>query len=104
MPDPKEIIKAFAPGFMHSLDGLLLRVALKDWDGPLVTVHDSIRVLPSKMEELKARLRADLKEVCLENPIEALAEQMGVSMDELPRLEFGDADLDRIETSRYMFH
>ena len=103
-PDPKEIIKAFAPGFVHSLDGLLLRVALKDWDGPLVTVHDSIRVLPSKMEELKARLRAGLKEVCLENPIEALAEQMGVSMDELPRLEFGDADLDRIDTSRYMFH
>ena len=56
------------------------------------------------MEELKARLRAGLKEVCLENPIEALAEQMGVSMDELNRLEFGDADLDRIDTSRYMFH
>ena len=29
-PDPKAMVSAFAPGFVHSLDGLLLRVALKD--------------------------------------------------------------------------
>ena len=99
-----DTIKAFAPGFVHSLDGLLLRVALKDWDGPMTTIHDSIRVLPSQMDGLKDRLKDAYIEVCEKNPLSGLAEQMDVELSELPELTYGQAELKNARKSKYMFH
>ena len=60
-PDTAAMWRAFAPGWTHSMDALLLRTALKDWDieelGPVTTIHDCIRCLPSALPALRDRLR-----------------------------------------------
>ena len=105
-PSVKVMISAFAPGWTHSIDALLLRTALKDWDieklGPVTSIHDCIKVLPSALPELRQRLQSAMREVIEANPIHDLAAQMGVSLDELPVMDLGEASLDDI--SDRLFH
>lgn len=104
VPNVNDMIKSFAPGFVHSLDALLLREALHDFDGPVVAIHDCLRVLPSRMVEVKTRIKEAFIRVCEDNPLGGLAEQMGVDSSELPPLTYGDADLSRVLNSKYIFH
>ena len=61
-------------------------------------------MLPGDIPALKGRIREGFIEVCSRNPLEGLAAQMGVSMEQLPLLEMGKADLEKVRLSRYMFH
>ncbi|MDC0277455.1 hypothetical protein OAK87_00605 [bacterium] len=103
-PRTKKMVNAFAPGFVHSLDSLILREAFADWDGPIITIHDAMKVLPSRLPELRERVWKAYKKVVAGNPLEGLARQMGIELDQLPPLPIGDADLDIDEVPKYMLH
>ena len=88
------------------MDALLLRTALQDWDieelGPITSIHDCLKCLPSALPELRNRLQAAMKQVIADNPIHQLAEQMQVPLELLPELELGEGDLNKI--GRHLFH
>ena len=109
---PKEdsMVSAFSPGWTHSIDALLLRTALKDWDiekdGPITTVHDCIKVLPKALPVLRKRIGEAMKTVAQENKITDFAAQLGVDLDEVQtKLEYGpELVLDGLNLSRYIFY
>jgi hypothetical protein len=104
-PDTAAMIRAMAPSFVHSLDALLLRTILKDWDlGEVSVIHDCVTCNPSAVPALKQRIRTSMKQIIRDNPIHDLAAQMGVDLDDLPELAQGDGNLDDIDHTKYIFH
>lgn len=103
-PKKNKILSAFAPGFVHSLDALILREAFHDWKGPLITIHDSQKCLPSRMPELRKRVWKAYKSTVKGNPLMGLAKQMGINPEDLPELPMGKADLENAELPQYMLH
>ena len=99
----KTTCDAFAPGYVHSLDALLLREVLKDWDHDIITIHDCVKADPNHMGELKEKIKSAFITICEGNSLVKLANEMKVDM---PKVEPGDPDLDlqMVKNSRYIFH
>jgi hypothetical protein len=102
--DEREMLKAFAPGLVHSLDSLLLRIALCGWEHDVIAIHDCIRCHPNYLGELISRLTSGLVEVATHNSLAGFADQMGVTEKQLPRLTLGTVDVSLLADSRYAFH
>jgi len=104
-PDTKSMVNAFAPGFVHSWDASLCQAAFHNWTKPLALVHDSVSVLPSDMNAAVAKIKGSFRRICAGDVLANLAEDMGVSEDQLPRLEWQQNNLlDEVESSEYFFN
>ena len=95
---------ALAPSFIHSYDAALLKLAFDGWNKPVGVIHDCIRVLPSHIDEAHKCIRESFLEVCSGDPLRRLADDMGVTEDELPRLIQKDQDLNVVLNSPYLFN
>ena len=93
---------SIAPDFVHSYDSCVLKSAFGDWNRPLVVVHDCFKVLPNDMDLAKERIRHGFVHVCSGDPLAKLADDLGVSEKELPRLKHGEARLEDVLNSNYM--
>jgi DNA-directed RNA polymerase len=100
--DSKAMINALAPSFVHSLDACVLKAALADWRHPVASIHDCVAVLPSDMDRMLDRLRKAFVFTVSGNPLARLADDLGVTPHQLPRLDQGQADLSSI--SQYLFN
>lgn len=98
------MVKALAPSFVHSLDACILRLALEGWNRPASCIHDALAVLPNDIDELQQRLHKAYVETVSGDPLARLADDLGVSSDELKRLPQGGAALDADNLSPYMFN
>ena len=95
---------ALAAGFVHSYDSCVLKSAFGGWNRPLVVVHDCFKVLPNDMDLAKERVRHGFVHVCSGNPLAKLADDLGVTEDDLPRLKQGEARLEDVLNAAYMFN
>ena len=96
--------KALAPSFIHSYDASLLKLSFKDWTEPLGVIHDCVRVLPSDVDDAHARIREAFIKNCEGNPLNRLADDIGVTEEELPRLTQGNQNLEVVRDSPYLFN
>ena len=94
-----------APSVVHSLDGLLLREAFKDWGNgePLMAIHDCVSCLPSALPKVRRLLKNAFIKICEKNSLAKIAKEMRVDMKGV-KLITGDADLQKIKDSVFMFH
>jgi len=60
--------------------------------------------LPNHMDRAKERIRNGFVYVCSGDPLARLADDLGVSAQQLPRLEQGSGDLNSVLNSAYMFN
>ena len=107
IPNYKAMINAFAPGFVHSWDASLVQRAFSNWTKPLATTHDSISVLPSDMELAIDKIKGSFQSICSGDVLSKLADDMGVSEEELPRLSWDDSNkhlLAEVSNSEYFFN
>ena len=107
--EPREINlkamgKALAPSFVHSYDAAVLKSSFKDWDRPITLIHDCLKVLPNDMDRALERVRKGFVHVCSGDPLAQLADDLGVSEQQLPRLIQGEGDLLQVLDSAYMFN
>ena len=102
--DLKGMKAALAPSFIHSYDAALLKLSFKDWNKPLAVIHDCIRILPNDVDAAQTRIRKAFIEVCSGNPLSRLADDIGVTEDELPRLTQDTQNLDIVLKSPYLFN
>ena len=100
--DSKAMLNALAPSFVHSLDACVLKAALADWRHPVASIHDCVAILPSDMDRMLERLRKAFVFTVTGNPLATLADDLGVTPEQLPRLNQGQADLSSI--SQYLFN
>ncbi len=103
-PAYKRMESSIAPDFVHSYDSCVLKSAFGDWKRPLVVVHDCFKVLPNDMDLAKERVRHGFVHVCSGDPLAKLADDLGVTQEELPRLKQGEARLEDVLNSSYMFN
>ena len=103
-PDFVRMRNALAPSFVHSYDAAVLKASFKDWKHPLAVIHDCINVLPNDMDRAMDRVRKGFVHVCADDPLARLAEDLGVSAEQLPRLSQGRAELTDVLESTYMFN
>ena len=103
-PDTKSVISALPPSFIHSYDAALLKVAFVDWKYPLTPIHDQIKTLPIHMDDALDRVRRAFYKVCNGNPLDRLANDLGVTPDVLPRLQQGKGELGKVISSTYLFN
>ena len=103
-PAYKRMESSIAPDFVHSYDSCVLKSAFGDWNRPLVVVHDCFKVLPNDMDLAKERIRHGFVHVCSGDPLARLADDLGVSERELPRLKQGEASLEDVLNSSYIFN
>ena len=106
-PKVTKMINAFAPNVIHALDACLLRELFKGWRKhklPITTIHDCVLTLPSGIPLVRESVKEAFITVCEQNTPAKLAAQMGVSMDDLPTLEIGNANLRDVRNSEFMFH
>ncbi len=89
---------ALAAGFVHNFDSSVLKSAFGYWNRPLVVVHDCFKVLPNDMDLAKERIRHGFVHVCSGDPLAKLAEDLGVTEEELPRLKQSEARLEDVLT------
>jgi DNA-directed RNA polymerase len=99
---PKEMVNALAPSYVHSLDATILKAALGDWRHPVACIHDCVAVLPSDMDRMMERLRKSFVFTVSDNPLSRLADDLGVTTEQLPRLPLGTAELSSI--SPFLFN
>ena len=104
VPDTKRLKSGFSPNFVHSYDAALLRAAFHDWERPLVTIHDCIGVLPTDMDDALERIRKAFVRVCDGDPLEDLAEGLGVAPESHKRLPQGDGELELCMQADYMIN
>ncbi len=100
--DGNAMVKALAPSYVHSLDACVLKAALADWRHPVASIHDCVAVLPRDMDRMQDRLRKAFVFTVADNPLGRLADDLGVSEEQLPRLPLGTADLSSI--SPFLFN
>jgi DNA-directed RNA polymerase len=98
----KKMLNALAPSWVHSLDACVLKSALGDWKHPVASIHDCVAVLPSDMPHMLERLRKAYVFTVADDPLARLADDLGVSADQLARLPLGTADLSTI--SPFLFN
>lgn len=102
--DTKAMKNALAPSFIHSYDAALLKLAFDGWTSPLAVIHDCIRVLPNDVDNAHSSIRKAFLEVCSGDPLRRLADDIGVSQDDLPRLTQDNQNLDVVLDSPYLFN
>ena len=104
VPDTKRLKSGFSPNFVHSYDAALLKAGFQGWERPLVTIHDCIGVLPTDMDDALERVRRAFVRVCDGDPLEDLAEALGVGSKSLKRLSQGEGELSEVLIADYMFN
>ena len=102
--DHKAIAKALAPSFVHSYDAAVLKSSFREWTKPITLIHDCLKVLPNDMERARERIRKGFVHVCSGDPLARLADDLGVTEQQLPRLTQGTGDLLQVLDSAYMFN
>lgn len=100
----KDEVSAFPPAFVHCYDAALLKEAFNDWQHPITVIHDCIRVLPTDMDKALDRVKDGFTSITSGDPLARLADDLGVSEDDLLRLPQLDGDLGEVLKSRYMFN
>lgn len=100
----QDMIKSFAPGYVHSLDAALLKHAFHGWTKPMALIHDCIQVLPMDMDDAINCLRDSFTNVVAGDPLAQLADELGITEEELPRVKQGDGKLSEVAEARYMFN
>lgn len=100
----KRMRNALAPSFVHALDASLLKVAFQGWSQPLATIHDCVAVLPNDVDDAMDRVRKAFVTVTAGDPLAALADDLGVTASQLPRLSLGTADVSAALQSPYLFN
>ncbi len=103
-PDLKKQVKSFVPSVIHSYDAALLKEAFSNWQHPITVIHDCIRVLPKDMDRAMDRVRDGFTSIVSGDPLGSLADDLGVSEEQLPRLPQLDGDLSAVLKSIYMFN
>ena len=103
-PDLKKQVSSFAPSVIHSYDAALLKEAFSNWQHPITVIHDCIRVLPSDMDRAMDRVRDGFTSIVSGDALGSLADDLGVSEEQLPRLAQLDGDLSAVLKSVYMFN
>ena len=106
-PDINAMVKAFAPGFVHSWDASLVKAAFHNWTKPVALVHDSVSVLPSDMTAAVGKIKTAFKRICSGDVLRQLAIDMGVSEDQLSKgyLDIGpDPLINEVLNSTYFFN
>lgn len=99
--DTKKMTNWLAPSVVHAMDALLLRTAFEGWEGQLTCIHDCILVLPSQMDDALDRIHEAFIKVCSENSLQSIADHMEVEMEPL---SMGDADLNKVRDTEFMFN
>ena len=84
--DYKAIEKAIAPSFVHSCDAAVLKSSFQDLHKPIALMHDCLKVLFNDMDKAKERIKHGFVQVCKDDPLARLADEMGVSSEQLTRL------------------
>ena len=102
--DTNSMKAALAPDFIHSYDASLLKMSFIDWKKPLAVIHDCIRIHPNDVDDAHAVIRKAFIKVCDGDPLARLADDIGVSEDELPRLKQDNQNLDVVLNSPYLFN
>jgi DNA-directed RNA polymerase len=102
--DTKRLKSGFSPNFVHSYDAALLKAALHDWQRPLVTIHNCIGVLPTDMDDALERVRRAFVRVCDGDPLEELAEGLGLATEVLQGLAQENGELELCMQAEYMFN
>ena len=104
-PDQHSMLKSFPPSFVHSYDAALCKEAFHNWHKPLALIHDCYRCLPSDMEESIDRIKDAFMAVCEGDALARLADDLGVTEQELKRLPQGDKTLlNNVQDSVYFFN
>ena len=103
-PDEKALKRGFTPNYVHSYDACLLKTAFRQWNKQLVTIHDCIAVLPCDMDEAQERIRRAMIDVCQEDPLAKIADELEVSTALLERLLKGKGELMNIQKADKMFN
>ena len=103
-PDYTAMKNALAPCFIHSYDASVLKSSFKDWKKPLVVIHDCVKVLPNDMDRAMDRVRKGFAHVCSGDPLARLADDLGVTQEQLKRLPQGDGSLEEVLQSDYMMN
>jgi DNA-directed RNA polymerase len=103
-PDFTKMGSSIAPDFVHSLDSCVLKSSFQDWDRPLVLIHDCFKVLPNDFDLAKERIKHGFVHVCKDDPLARLADDLGVTEDQLQRLEQGLGTLEDVLNSSYIFN
>lgn len=100
----RKISNALAASFIHSYDACVLKTSFKGWDAPIALIHDCLKVLPNDMDEALDRIKKGFVEVCNGDPLARLADDLGITPDQLPRLKQGSGNLLAVRYSDYMFN
>ena len=103
-PNYKKMKTSLVPDFVHSYDSCVLKSSFQDWIKPLTVVHDCFKVLPNDMDLAKKRIRHGFYKVCSGDPLAQLADNLGVTEEQLPRLQQGTGCLEDVLNSSYMFN
>ena len=103
-PNEKRLKSGFAPNFVHSYDACLLKTAFLQWDRPLVTIHDCIAVLPNDMDEAHIRIREGLIKICNGDPLNQLANCLGINQKTYKRLPPLNGSLSEVRDSIFIFN
>ncbi len=75
---------SLVPDFVHSYDSCVVKSPFQDWTKPLTVVHDCFKVLPNDMDLAKKRIRYGFYKVCIGDPLAKLADDLGVTEEQLP--------------------
>ena len=67
-------------------------------------MHDCFKVLPNDLDLAKKRIRHGFHKVCSGDPLARLADDLGVTEEQLPRLKQGTGVLEEVLNSSYMFN
>ena len=90
---------------MHFYEPVLLKESFSEWQHPITVIHDCIRVLPRDMDRALDRIRDGASPfISSGDPMSGLADDLGVSEEQLSRLPQLDSELNMVLKSRYMFN
>ena len=103
-PDTDKEVSSFIPAVVHCYDAAVLKESFSDWQHPITLIHDDIRVLPKDMDRALERIREGFASVVSGDALARLADDLGVSQEQLPRLPQLDGELSTVLKSRYMFN
>ena len=103
-PNYNRMKTSLSPDFVHSYDSCVLKSSFQDWSKPLAVVHDCFKVLPNDLDLAKKRIRHGFHKVCSGDPLARLADDLGVTEEQLPRLKQGSGVLEEVLNSSYMFN
>ena len=103
-PDIDKEVTSFIPAVVHCYDAAVLKESFNDWQHPITLIHDDIRVLPKDMDRALERIREGFTSVVSGDALARLADDLGVSEEQLPRLPQLDGELSTVLKSRYMFN